>query len=119
MWLAQPHLADLMLLLPWPWDHVNHGQCALSASLLLSWHFFHVPTYLTHSHAAACAWQVPGCNINLQSVVPRSCRRKGICPMHLKASFLEFAGGLKYRFCQQCGRFEPLQAFEGSHRSCR
>jgi hypothetical protein len=27
--------------------------------------------------------------------------------------------GVHQRFCQQCGRFHPLQDFDGAKRSCR
>jgi hypothetical protein len=27
--------------------------------------------------------------------------------------------GVPQRFCQQCGRFHPLQDFDGAKRSCR
>lgn len=37
---------------------------------------------------------------------------------HMMADGVEWKGATQ-RFCQQCGRFHPLDAFSGSMRSCR
>lgn len=41
-----------------------------------------------------------------------------ICEYHLKATSI-LKDGIPQRFCQQCGRFHPLEAFDGTRRSCR
>ena len=52
------------------------------------------------------------------------------CPVHLLCSVLSpnvaqykalevIIDGVPLRHCQQCSRFEPLDAFDGDKRSCR
>ena len=45
-------------------------------------------------------------------------QRYKICEFHLKLHSI-VREGARQRFCQQCGRFHPLDAFDGDKRSCR
>jgi hypothetical protein len=45
-------------------------------------------------------------------------QRYKICPYHLELSQL-VVEGQSIRFCQQCGRFQLLEEFDGDRRSCR
>ena len=45
-------------------------------------------------------------------------QRFRLCDLHLKASAV-LKDGIAQRFCQQCGRFHPLDEFDGAKRSCR
>lgn len=44
--------------------------------------------------------------------------RYKICEAHLKAPMV-VRGGQEQRFCQQCGKFQPLTDFDADKRSCR
>ena len=44
--------------------------------------------------------------------------RYRICEEHLRAAAV-LKGGVPQRFCQQCGKLQPLPDFEGNRRSCR
>lgn len=70
------------------------------------------------SAAAAEHWlQVPGCSADLST---RYCQLKRVCEAHMKATSIQRDGSDKlWRFCQQCGKLEPMSAFEGGKRSCR
>lgn len=46
-------------------------------------------------------------------------RRQRICEQHARAEAVPDGSGGLARFCQQCTRLEPLQAFYGRRRSCR
>ncbi|KAL6769167.1 hypothetical protein ACKKBF_B17735 [Auxenochlorella protothecoides x Auxenochlorella symbiontica] len=61
--------------------------------------------------------QVLGCG---QSLVGHAdyYQRYRVCKPHLKGPAL-IVEGLPQRFCQQCGRFHPLDAFDGDKRNCR
>lgn len=61
--------------------------------------------------------QVEGCHANLSGLKEYH-RRYHICETHLKTESLERRGELQ-RFCQQCGRFHSITAFDKSNRSCR
>ncbi|KAK9858841.1 hypothetical protein WJX84_006903 [Apatococcus fuscideae] len=61
--------------------------------------------------------QVEGCDKNL-SHEKDYYRRYRICEEHLKLSSL-LKDGEAQRFCQQCGRFHPLEDFDADKRSCR
>lgn len=65
----------------------------------------------------ALVCQVPGCNADLSGLRDYHQRYK-ICEVHVKVDHLLKDGELQ-RFCQQCGRFQPLGLFDGSKRSCR
>jgi hypothetical protein len=41
-----------------------------------------------------------------------------VCEEHMRSQSIE-VGGRLCRFCQQCGKFEPVEAFDGIKRSCR
>jgi hypothetical protein len=45
-------------------------------------------------------------------------RRYRVCEEHLRTPQLMIEG-VSSRFCQQCGKFEPLSSFDGAKRSCR
>jgi hypothetical protein len=45
-------------------------------------------------------------------------QRYKICPGHAKATQV-ILDGAAVRFCQQCGRFHPLDSFEGNKRTCK
>jgi len=45
------------------------------------------------------------------------CRRYRICPYHAGLPGM-ILGGKIVRFCQQCGRFQPIGDFEGNKKSC-
>ncbi|KAJ9523816.1 hypothetical protein QJQ45_020003, partial [Haematococcus lacustris] len=61
--------------------------------------------------------QVEGCGEELATLRDYHQRYK-ICEFHLKKPFV-IKDGIQQRFCQQCGRFQPLSEFEGIKRSCR
>ena len=61
--------------------------------------------------------QVEDCRAPLEGLKEFHQRYK-ICDFHLKLeSITRF--GEKLRFCQQCGKFQPLEEFDGAKRSCR
>lgn len=81
-------------------------------------------TYLTNTKvvrrpaipiSAAC--QVPNCTAQLGEQRDYN-RRYKICQHHLKSDLVELATG-PHRFCQQCGRMQALDLFDGMKRSCR
>lgn len=45
-------------------------------------------------------------------------RRHRVCHIHLKTPEVQLHGQLA-RFCQQCGRFQPLEDFQDTRRSCK
>lgn len=61
--------------------------------------------------------KVPGCKKVLIGL-KRYHRRYKICPDHLKMSVV-IINGDECRFCQLCGKFQPLCDFDGTRRSCR
>ncbi|WIA35899.1 hypothetical protein OEZ86_004278 [Tetradesmus obliquus] len=65
--------------------------------------------------------QALGCTADL-AADGRYCIKRRLCKQHLKATSLRRnrsgADG-EFRFCQQCGKLEPLSAFEGMKRSCK
>jgi len=61
--------------------------------------------------------QVENCKNNLKDLKEYHNRYR-ICKMHMTKESIERNGRLE-RFCQQCGRFHPLEEFEGSKRSCK
>ncbi|KAK9840856.1 hypothetical protein WJX84_003652 [Apatococcus fuscideae] len=61
--------------------------------------------------------QVEGCHKSL-STEKDYYRRYRICEEHLKLSSL-LKDGEAQRFCQQCGKFHPLDDFDADKRSCR
>lgn len=68
-----------------------------------------------HAPAPARGCRVAGCNLELS---PGYSAKYRICLVHYKTSSLE-VDGKEQRFCQQCGRFHEVQAFEGERRSCK
>jgi len=67
------------------------------------------------SQAVVC--QVEDCRVPLAGLKDYHVRYK-ICERHLKEEWIE-KDGQRVRFCQQCGRFHPLEDFEENKRSCR
>ncbi|WIA29506.1 hypothetical protein OEZ86_012007 [Tetradesmus obliquus] len=65
--------------------------------------------------------RVVGCCVDLSALGKPYCLKRRVCPEHLKAAAVQCkgAGAQLWRFCQQCGRMEPLQRFEGANHSCR
>ncbi|WIA09589.1 hypothetical protein OEZ85_008981 [Tetradesmus obliquus] len=64
--------------------------------------------------------RVEGCNADL-SLEKVYCQKKAVCSEHLKADAVSLrgAGDALHRFCQQCGKMQPLAEFKGHKRSCR
>ena len=60
--------------------------------------------------------QVDGCGMDLTELKPYFHRAK-VCMSHCKAPEV-LLGGMQHRFCQQCGKLEPIDLFEGARRSC-
>ncbi|KAG2485925.1 hypothetical protein HYH03_015369 [Edaphochlamys debaryana] len=61
--------------------------------------------------------QVPGCGKDLTNLKEYH-QRYRICDVHIKLQQVMKDGRLQ-RFCQQCGRFHDLTAFDGNRKSCR
>lgn len=61
--------------------------------------------------------QVPGCGKLLDGLKDYH-QRYRICEVHIKLPQVMKDGRLQ-RFCQQCGRFHDLSAFDGNRKSCR
>ncbi|WIA28356.1 hypothetical protein OEZ86_010903 [Tetradesmus obliquus] len=59
--------------------------------------------------------QVDGCTSRLKRVY---CRRFHVCHAHATAGSV-LLQGQQSRFCQRCGKFHDLDAFDGSKRNCR
>jgi hypothetical protein len=59
--------------------------------------------------------QVPSCGVNLNNEGTYSQRYK-TCAAHRKSLSVLMGGGNEERFCQQCGRFEDISAFDGTNR---
>jgi hypothetical protein len=58
--------------------------------------------------------QVEGCQRLLKEEKPYY-QRFGVCEDHMRSLAITVDGTL-CRFCQQCARFEPVDAFDGSKR---
>lgn len=65
------------------------------------------PMHLTH-------WQVQGCERLLRDEKAYY-QRFLVCEEHMRCLSIEVDGRLS-RFCQQCGKFEPVEAFDGTKR---
>ncbi|GLI69912.1 hypothetical protein VaNZ11_014619 [Volvox africanus] len=80
--------------------------------------FSNLPIYNTlkklESKPDVCV--VEGCGASL-SGLKRYFTRLRICEVHLAALAIVVDGTIS-RFCQQCGRFQPLKDFTGKKRSC-
>ncbi|KAI8476194.1 MAG: SBP domain-containing protein, partial [Monoraphidium minutum] len=61
--------------------------------------------------------QVPGCGKDLTGLKDYH-QRYRICAVHIRLPQVMKDGRLQ-RFCQQCGRFHDLAAFDGNRKSCR
>ena len=87
---------------------------------------------LSREHDIVC--QVDECDIvvsqssdqkDLQNTAGGACRnqvkyyhaRYRVCPEHQKALSVK-VNGENVRFCQQCGKFQPLKDFQGKKKSC-
>jgi hypothetical protein len=71
----------------------------------------------TGGEAPAPRCQVEECRVSLIGLKDYHIRYK-ICERHLKEEWIE-REGQRVRFCQQCGRFQPVEEFEESKRSCK
>lgn len=71
----------------------------------------------TGGEAPAPRCQVEECRVSLIGLKDYHIRYK-ICERHLKEEWIE-REGRRVRFCQQCGRFQPIEEFEESKRSCK
>ncbi|GBF90893.1 hypothetical protein Rsub_03748 [Raphidocelis subcapitata] len=69
------------------------------------------------AHLTKGICQVDGCFCDLSTLRDYHQRYK-ICEYHLKVPSV-MRDSIPQRFCQQCGRFHPLEAFDGTKRSCR
>jgi hypothetical protein len=67
-----------------------------------------------HSAPATCLPQVEGCSEDL-SCAKSYFQRFKVCSEHLKM-FSLLVDGKPSRFCQQCGKFHELTAFDGKKR---
>ncbi|GLI69385.1 hypothetical protein VaNZ11_013986 [Volvox africanus] len=61
--------------------------------------------------------QVDGCGRDL-SEAKLYLRRYSVCEPHFKAEWVMLGGG-RYRFCQQCNKFQAIDNFSGNRRSCK
>ncbi|RMZ52284.1 hypothetical protein APUTEX25_001674 [Auxenochlorella protothecoides] len=61
--------------------------------------------------------QVEGCGAQLEGLKEYH-RRYKVCEYHLKVDCI-MRNGVRSRFCQQCGRYQPLEDFDDTKRSCR
>jgi hypothetical protein len=61
--------------------------------------------------------QVDDCHAPLEGLKDYH-QRYRVCDVHLKIEWIE-KDGIRLRFCQQCGRFQPLEDFDDMKRSCR
>ncbi|KAI8468734.1 MAG: SBP domain-containing protein, partial [Monoraphidium minutum] len=70
-----------------------------------------------HSKARPGFCQAVDCGADL-SQASHYLRRYRICKIHLRAPVVMLETG-EARFCQQCGRFHDVSAFDDEKRSCR
>lgn len=61
--------------------------------------------------------QVDNCTVEVSGMKDYHARYK-VCPGHLKADTV-LMKCRTHRFCQQCGRFQTIEEFDGNKRSCR
>ncbi|KFM25505.1 Squamosa promoter-binding-like protein 8 [Auxenochlorella protothecoides] len=95
------------------WDPYNAQVVPAAAVLATSSQNVTVP--FTTDTNPRC--QVAGCTSSLGSMARYDVRYK-VCSTHRRAEAVTHEGALQ-RFCQQHGVFHPLEAFEGTQRSCR
>ncbi|WIA29713.1 hypothetical protein OEZ86_012193 [Tetradesmus obliquus] len=69
--------------------------------------------------SARCC-QAEGCTEDLVALGKPYFLKKKICEQHMRAEEVHKAGcgDSLWRFCQQCGRLEPLSNFDGTKRNC-
>ncbi len=70
-----------------------------------------------HAISLHSVCQVEGCGQQL-CFLKEYHQRYRVCVEHLKCDHVE-TGGMKMRFCQQCGKFQGLDLFDEGKRSCR
>jgi len=70
-----------------------------------------------HAISLHSVCQVEGCGQRL-CFLKEYHQRYRVCVEHLKCDHVEM-GGMKMRFCQQCGKFQGLDLFDEGKRSCR
>ncbi|CAD7696012.1 unnamed protein product [Ostreobium quekettii] len=76
-----------------------------------------VPVLASDTSNLQLVCQVSGCGMDLENLKEYH-QRYRICDIHIKLPRVMKNGRLQ-RFCQQCGRFHDLVAFDGNRRSCR
>ncbi|GIL74607.1 hypothetical protein Vretimale_2160 [Volvox reticuliferus] len=62
-------------------------------------------------------WLCTGCGRDLTEA-KLYLRRYSVCEPHFKAECVMLGGG-RYRFCQQCNKFQAIDNFAGGRRSCK
>ncbi|WIA44128.1 hypothetical protein OEZ86_010470 [Tetradesmus obliquus] len=64
--------------------------------------------------------QAKGCSVDLDRLGKAYHSKKRLCEDHMRSESIEKRNGDGlWRFCQQCGKLEPLAAFDSNKRSCR
>ncbi|WIA23642.1 hypothetical protein OEZ85_000347 [Tetradesmus obliquus] len=64
--------------------------------------------------------QAKGCSVDLDRLGKAYHSKKRLCEDHMRSESIEKRNGEGlWRFCQQCGKLEPLAAFDSNKRSCR
>lgn len=58
--------------------------------------------------------QIPGCTEPLTKQKAYNAVHR-VCDMHMRSLVIDM-DGVETRFCQQCGKFEPVDRFEGTKR---
>lgn len=78
-------------------------------------HIIHTYAHLIHADkAVAVLLQVDGCSTKL-APGKAYCMRYRVCQQHLSAPMV-LINNTQSRFCQQCGRFQELEEFDGPKR---
>lgn len=110
-----------------------HGKGACSVVMLCSAKGMHsclqglrIPS-TSFSHPACILSAEPQClprgliivmNPTHTHTHPLYSQRYKVCEYHLKVDCI-MRNGVRSRFCQQCGRYQPLEDFDDTKRSCR
>jgi len=91
------------------------NQAELDAAIANGAVVIHSKPPATDTENMVC--QVPGCGKDL-GCMKEYHQRYRVCETHIRLPAIVKDGRLQ-RFCQQCGRFHPLVAFDGARKSCR
>lgn len=113
-WNASTWKIDRFQLVP----HKLEENNADKTSIVLTTDGEHPDTAADHG---AKVWdgycQVDDCPVEVSCMKDYHARYK-VCPEHLKADTVLLRKHT-HRFCQQCGRFQTIEEFDGEKRSCR